>query len=824
MVAPAPAQARFTLPIAGMTCASCVARLERVLRKVAGVQQASVNLATAQASLQTDGSTSIASLVQAVEKAGFQVPGSQVELAVEGMTCASCVSRVERVLGKQPGVAKASVNLATGRATVSGHGLDASALALALSRASFPAQPLSDAEQQREQRQASQQQELHDLRRDVLIAAVLAVPVFVLEMGGHLFPPLHHWLHATVGQQPLWWLQALLTTAVLAGPGRRFYQHGIPALLRGNPDMNSLVAVGTLAAWGYSLLALLAPGVLPAGSVHVYFESAAVIVALVLAGRWLEARARGQTSAAIARLVKLQPDQARVRSADGSEQRISVAQLQPGDILLLHPGERIAADGTVIEGHSAVDESMLSGEPLPVDKQPGDAVSAGTINTTGALAVQVQAVAGDTSLARIIRLVEQAQGGKLPIQARVDQVTRWFVPAVMLLAVLAFAAWWLLAARLDLAVVNAIAVLIIACPCAMGLATPTSILVATGRGAELGILLRRGQALQQLAQVRMVAMDKTGTLTIGEPVLTDFHPRPGFDPEYVAAMVAAAESVSEHPSAQAIVAAARAQGLRLPAATQFRAAPGLGISARVDDSSVLVGSADHLAAAGIDTQPLAAVAGRLAEQGRSPLYAAIDGELAAILAVADSIKPSTPDALAALHRLGLPLAMVSGDNTITARAIAAELGIDVVHAQVLPAQKVDVVKALQASHGAVAFVGDGINDAPALAAADVGIAVGTGTDIAIEAGDVVLVGGSLQGVASAIALGRATLRNIGQNLFWAFAYNAALIPVAAGVLVPFGGPALSPMLAAAAMALSSVFVVSNALRLRRFQPPRGEAA
>lgn len=824
MVAPAPAQARFTLPIAGMTCASCVARLERVLGKVAGVQQASVNLATAQASLHTDGSTSIASLVQAVEKAGFQVPGSQVELAVEGMTCASCVSRVERVLGKQPGVAKASVNLATGRATVSGHGLDASALAQALSRASFPAQPLSDAEQQREQRQASQQQELHDLRRDVSIAAVLAVPVFVLEMGGHLFPPLHHWLHATVGQKPLWWLQALLTTAVLAGPGRRFYQHGIPALLRGNPDMNSLVAVGTLAAWGYSLLALLAPDVLPAGSVHVYFESAAVIVALVLAGRWLEARARGQTSAAIARLVKLQPDQARVRSADGSEQRISVAQLQPGDILLLRPGERIAADGTVIEGHSAVNESMLSGEPLPVDKQPGDAVSAGTINTTGALAVQVQAVAGDTSLARIIRLVEQAQGGKLPIQARVDQVTRWFVPAVMLLAVLAFAAWWLLAGRLDLAVVNAIAVLIIACPCAMGLATPTSILVATGRGAELGILLRRGQALQQLAQVRMVAMDKTGTLTEGKAVLTDFHPRPGFDPEYVAAMVAAAESVSEHPSAQAIVAAARAQGLRLPAATQFSAAPGLGISARVDDSSVLVGSADHLAAAGIDTQPLAAVAGRLAEQGRSPLYAAIDGELAAILAVADSIKPSTPDALAALHRLGLPLAMVSGDNTITAKAIAAELGIDVVHAQVLPAQKVDVVKTLQASHGAVAFVGDGINDAPALAAADVGIAVGTGTDIAIEAGDVVLVGGSLQGVASAIALGRATLRNIGQNLFWAFAYNAALIPVAAGVLVPFGGPALSPMLAAAAMALSSVFVVSNALRLRRFQPPRGEAA
>ena len=824
MVAPAPTQARFTLPSVGMTCASCVARLERVLGKVAGVQQASVNLATGQASLQTDGSTAIASLVQAVEKAGFQVPASQVELAVDGMTCASCVGRVERVLGKQPGVASASVNLATGRATISGHGLNADALANALGRAGFPSRPLSDGEAERERRQQLQQHELHTLRRDLISAAALTLPVFVLEMGGHLFPPLHHWLHATIGQQALWWLQALLTTAVLAGPGRRFYHHGIPALLRGGPDMNSLVAMGTLAAWGYSLVALLAPAALPAGSVHVYFESAAVIVTLVLAGRWLEARARGQSSAAIARLVKLQPEQARVRRADGSEHTVAVAALQAADILLLRPGERIAADGVVVEGHSAVDESMLSGEPLPVDKRPGDAVSAGTINTTGALAVQVQAVAGDTTLARIITLVEQAQGGKLPIQAKVDQVTRWFVPAVMLLALLAFAGWWLIGSRLDLAVVNAIAVLIIACPCAMGLATPVSILVATGRGAELGILLRRGQALQQLAGIRVVAADKTGTLTEGKAVLTDFHPRPGFDPEYVAAAVAAAESPSEHPSAQAIVAAARAQGLRLPPASEFSALPGRGISALVDGSQVLVGSAEHLADAGIDTQPLAAVARHLAEQGRSPLYAAIDGELAAILAVADSIKPSTPGALAALHGLGLPVAMVSGDNRITAEAIAGELGIDEVHAQVLPAQKVDVVKALQARHGPVAFVGDGINDAPALATAEVGIAVGTGTDIAIEAGDVVLVGGNLQGVASAIALGRATLRNIHQNLFWAFAYNAALIPVAAGILVPFGGPALSPVLAAAAMALSSVFVVSNALRLRRFQPPRGVAA
>ena len=824
MVAPAPYPQSITLPIAGMTCASCVARLERVLGKVAGVRQATVNLATATASIQAETEVDTASLVAAVEKAGFQVPAGTLELAVDGMTCASCVGRVERVLRKQPGVASATVNLATGRASVQGHGLDAAALAQALGRASFPSRPLHDAGLERSQREDNQQAEQQQLRRELILAAALALPVFVLEMGGHLFPPLHHWLHAAIGQQPLWWLQALLTTAVLAGPGRRFYLHGIPALLRGGPDMNSLVAVGTLAAWGYSLVALLAPGVLPAGSVHVYFESAAVIVALVLAGRWLEARARGQTSAAIARLVQLQPDQARVRRADGSEQHLPLEQLQTGDVLLLRPGERIAADGQVIEGASAVDESMLSGEPLPVDKRPGDAVSAGTVNTTGALAVQVTAVAGDTTLARIITLVEQAQGGKLPIQAKVDQVTRWFVPVVMLLAVLAFVAWWLLAGRLDLGLVNAIAVLIIACPCAMGLATPTSILVATGRGAELGILLRRGEALQRLAEVAVVAADKTGTLTEGKPVLTDFHPRPGFDPDYVAALVAAAESTSEHPSARAIVAAVKAQGLRLPLASDFAAHPGQGISARVDGSLVQVGSADYLASIAVDTTAVAAIATRLGEQGRSPLYAAIDGELAAILAVADTIKPSTPAALAALHAQGLPVAMVSGDNRITARAIADELGIDAVHAQVLPAQKVDVVTTLQASHGAVAFVGDGINDAPALAAADVGIAVGTGTDIAIEAGDVVLVNGNLQGVASAIALGRATMRNIHQNLFWAFAYNAALIPVAAGILVPLGGPALSPMLAAGAMALSSVFVVSNALRLRRFQPPRGVTA
>lgn len=802
-----------------MTCAACVSRLERVLARVPGVASASVNLATASAMVNGGPDLQRQALVTAVEKAGFGVAApARLTLSVQGMTCAACVGRAERILGKQPGVTRATVNLATARAEVEGNALDGDGLAAALTRAGFPSQVVVDKQALR-QAQAGQREDAQQaLRHDLLLATVLTLPVFVLEMGGHVVPAFHHWLYAAIGQQPLWWLQALLTALVLALPGRRFFVHGLPALLRGAPEMNSLVAVGSLAAFAYSLLATAAPALLPAGAAQVYFESAAVIVTLVLLGRWLEARARGRASAAIARLVALQPQVARVRRTDAVID-IPLQQLAIDDVLVLGPGERIAADGTVLAGHSAVDESMLSGESLPVDKQAGDSVSAGTLNTTGTLDVRVTAVAGQTALARIITLVEQAQGSKLPIQASVDRITAVFVPIVMGIAALTFGLWWLLAGRLDQALVHAIAVLIIACPCAMGLATPVSILVASGRGAELGVLLRRGEALQRLAGIAVVAADKTGTLTEGRPVLTDFHPRPGFDPEYVAAMVASAEQPSEHPSARAIVEAARRNGLRLSTPAHFLAHPGCGVEAQVDGITVLVGCAAWLQQRGITTEAVASVARRLGAQGRSPLYAAIDGELAAILAVADTIKPSTPAALDALHALRLSVAMVSGDNATTAGAIAADLGINSVHAPVLPAQKVAVVAQLRAQHGAVLFVGDGINDAPALAAADVGMAMGSGTDVAIEAGDVVLVGGNLQGVPTAIALGKATMRNIGQNLFWAFAYNAALIPIAAGVLVPVGGPALSPMLAAGAMALSSLFVVSNALRLRRFQPP-----
>ncbi|HBN52746.1 MAG TPA: heavy metal translocating P-type ATPase [Stenotrophomonas sp.] len=653
----------------------------------------------------------------------------------------------------------------------------------------------------------------------LLLAAALALPVFVLEMGAHLVPAFHHAIASTLGTHNSWLLQFALTTLVLAIPGRRFYRAGIPALLRAVPDMNSLVAVGMLAAYGFSLVATFLPGLLPAGTVNVYYEAAAVIVTLILLGRMLEARARGRTSEAIKRLLKLQARTARVRR-DGSTVEVPLAQVVAGDVIDVRPGERIAVDGEVVDGDSYVDESMITGEPVPVAKAAGARVVGGTVNQTGALGVRATAVGSATVLAQIIRLVEQAQGAKLPIQARVDRITMWFVPVVMGLALLTFMVWWAFGPppALTFALVNAVAVLIIACPCAMGLATPTSIMVGTGRGAELGVLFRKGEALQLLKEAAVVAVDKTGTLTEGRPLLTDLHVADGFSRAQVLARVAAVEDRSEHPIARAIVDAAREEGMALPQVQAFESVTGYGVRAQVEGTRVEVGADRFMQKIGLDVAPFAAVAARLGEEGKTPLYAAIDGRLAAVIAVSDPIKADTAAAIARLHALGLKVAMITGDNRRTAAAIARQLGIDEVVAEVLPEGKVDAVNRLKAAHGRLAYVGDGINDAPALAAADVGMAIGTGTDVAIEAADVVLMSGSLLGVPNAIALSRATMRNIGQNLFWAFAYNTALIPVAAGVLYPPWGVLLSPVFAAGAMALSSVFVLGNALRLRRFEP------
>lgn len=748
----------------------------------------------------------------------------QAVLAIEGMTCASCVARVERSLQKVPGVQQANVNLSTEQAWVqTTQDVSADALIQAIKKAGYSAQLiLQDTHDTQAEYQVKKAHEERLLKRDLIISLILSLPVFILEMGSHMIPAFHHWVMQTIGQYPSWIVQFVLTTLVLIFPGRRFYTKGIPALLRLAPDMNSLVAVGTLAAYGFSLVATFAPQLLPEGTVHVYYEAAAVIVTLILLGRYFEAKAKGRTSQAIQHLVGMQAKTARILQ-EGQAIEIPLAEVKLGTLVEIRPGERIPVDGEVLEGQSFVDESMITGEPVPVAKKLGLSVVGGTVNQNGTLTIRADAIGESSVLAQIIRMVEQAQGSKLAIQALVDKVTMWFVPAVMLLALLTFIVWYAIGPEpaLTFGLVNAVAVLIIACPCAMGLATPTSIMVGTGRGAEMGVLFRKGEALQLLQEVHVVAVDKTGTLTEGKPSLTDFLVQEGFEHNHVLGLVAAVENKSEHPIAVAIVQASQEQNIALATAENFESLTGLGIKAHVEGHRVEVGADRYMQQLGIDVKVFAKEAQRLGEEGKTPMYAAVDGSLAAIIAVADPIKESTYTAIATLHQLGLKVAMLTGDNRHTAQAIAKRLDINHVEAEVLPGGKVEALKQLQQQHGRVAFVGDGINDAPALAQADVGIAIGTGTDVAIEAADVVLMSGNLQGVSNAIALSKATMRNIRQNLFWAFIYNIALIPIAAGVLYPKWGILLSPIFAAGAMALSSVFVLGNALRLKYFKGTGG---
>lgn len=806
-----------TLSIEGMTCASCVGRVEKALKKVDGVEKAEVNLATEKALIHASQPLDRALLIKAVQRAGFDVAAIQpIELSIDGMTCASCVTRVEKALKKVPGVEQANVNLATEHAWIQPNATVSSQdLIRAIQKAGYDAKLLQhDSNEQHDKKNLEQQQ----LKRDLVISLILALPVFILEMGSHMIPAFHMWVMHNIGQQQSWLIQFALTTLVLLLPGRRFYQKGIPALLHFAPDMNSLVAVGTLAAYSFSLVATFMPQLLPEGTVHVYYEAAAVIVSLILLGRYFEAKAKGRTSQAIQHLIGMQAKTARIHR-DGQILEVPVAEVSSNTIVEIRPGERIPVDGEVIEGHSYIDESMITGEPVPVAKQIGNQVVGGTINQNGTLNIRATAIGEASVLAQIIRMVEQAQGSKLPIQALVDKVTMWFVPAVMLLAALTFIVWFIFGPEptLTFGLVNAVAVLIIACPCAMGLATPTSIMVGTGRGAEMGVLFRKGEALQLLQDVKVVAVDKTGTLTEGKPTLTDFHVQSGFDADQVFALLASVEAKSEHPIALAIVQAATEKQVSLLPVTEFDSITGSGIEALVNGQRIQIGADRYMQQIGLDVSAFNAEAARLGQEGKTPIYMAIDQQLAAIVAVADPIKDTTFAAIAALHQLGLKVAMITGDNRHTAQAIAARLQIDHVVAEVLPEGKVDVVRELQQQFGRVAFVGDGINDAPALAQADVGIAIGTGTDVAIEAAEVVLMSGNLQGVPNAIALSKATIRNIRQNLFWAFIYNIALIPIAAGVLYPFAGILLSPIFAAGAMALSSVFVLGNALRLKYFQ-------
>ena len=813
------------IPVGGMTCASCVGRVERAIRAVEGVDSASVNLATERAHVSFRPSAANAlKMAEAIRDVGYEPAEETIDLKISGMTCASCVGRVERALKAVPGVIEASVNLASERASVRALGDVTGAVIRAVEDTGYEAERVQTGAEQTDRERAAREAELSGLKRSVILAAIATVPLLVFEMGAHLFEEVHHFLAGKFGMGNIQIASFLLATFVLFGPGLRFHRKGWLALWRRAPDMNSLVALGTSAAYGYSAMATFAPGLLPAGTEYTYYEAGAVIVTLILLGRWFEARAKGQTSEAIRRLMTLQAKTARVLR-DGEEVEVGIDAVKPGDIVVVRPGDKVPVDGEVVEGSSYIDEAMITGEPVPARKNVGDGVVGGTINGTGSFRFRATKVGADTLLAQIVRMVEAAQGSKLPIQAIVDRVTMWFVPVVIGLALLTFLAWLALgpSPALSYALVNAVAVLIIACPCAMGLATPTSIMVGTGKAAELGILFRRGEALQALRDATIVAVDKTGTLTKGKPELTDIAVAEGLLVDDVLRLVASVEIRSEHPVAEAIVDEARRRGLALAEAVSFEAKPGFGVRGIVNSVRVEVGADRLMRQLGLDVSVFAETAGRLGDEGKTPLYAAIDGRLAAVIAVADAIKETTPAAIQALYEAGVKVVMITGDNRRTADAIARTLGIDEVVAEVLPTDKAEVIKRLQAGGTArVAFVGDGINDAPALAQADVGLAIGTGTDIAIESADIVLMSGDLRGVPNAIALSQATLRNIRQNLVWAFGYNVVLIPVAAGALYPVFGILLSPMVAGLAMALSSVSVLTNALRLRAFQAPLRE--
>ena len=807
---------QLTLPISNMHCASCVRRIEGVLSTVEGVENAQVQLADQTASLDWPDGQALGTLLTALSEAGFPAVSRELRFRIEGMHCASCTGRVEKALMALPGVIQARVNLASEQAEVAMiEGLVKPAeIAEAVKGAGYTAriEPGDEPESAVKRRAA----ETGRLKRRFGLALVLTLPIFVLEMGGHLYPPLHHWVHDLIGMFALHLLLFALTSIVLFGPGWMFFRIGLPNLLKGHPDMNSLVAVGTGAAWAYSVVATFAPAVMPEGTANVYYEPAAVIVTLILLGRLLEARAKGRTGAAIERLLGLQARTARVER-DGEVCELPIDEVRRGDRVRIRPGESIPVDGQVIEGQSRVDESMLTGEPDPVKRGPGDKVVGGTLNQTGRLVIEATDLGADAVLARIVSMVQKAQGARLPIQALVDRVTAVFVPVVMAIAVVTALIWLLLgpSPAMSFALVNAVAVLIIACPCAMGLATPTSIMVGTGRAADQGILFRGGEALQQLRSVQVVALDKTGTLTEGRPRVTDLVSYGDWPEDELLKLAAAAEADSEHPLGRAIVLAAEQRDLPSLETQSFDSAAGKGIVAEVGGHGIRIGTRHWLAEADIDIARSDQAAEALSARARTAVLVSIDGKLAGLIGVADPIRASTPAAIRALHAQGLSVAMISGDRRATAEAIARELGIDTVIAEVLPEGKVEAVEQLTQRHGKLAFVGDGINDAPALARAEVGIAIGSGTDVAIESADVVLMAADLAKVPEAIALSRATLRNIRQNLFWAFAYNSALIPVAAGALYPAFGLLLSPMLAAAAMAFSSLFVVANALRLKR---------
>ena len=809
--------------ITGMTCTTCAATIEKGLVETPGVEQVNVSFASEKASIEYDPSkVDLAKIKNTISQIGYGVATKKSIFPVAGMTCASCVSRVEEALTSVPGVISASVNLASEKATVEYvEGTELGALRQAVKEAGYK---LGSEAETLEDVTTAAQREIRTVRNRLILAAVLASTIMALM-----------WTPFFEGTAYLLWA---LATPVQFWAGWRFYRGTWGALRHRTANMNTLIAVGTSAAYLYSMIAVLFPRLFTAGGLepHLYFDTSAMIITLILLGRFLEARARGQTSEAIKKLIGMQPKTALV-IRDGEEGEVPIEDVQVSDLVLVRPGERVPVDGIIRLGYSSTDESMITGESIPVEKKVGDKVIGATINKTGSFQLEATKVGKDTTLAQIIRLVEEAQGSKAPIQRLADVIASYFVPIVIGIAIITFIIWYSVGPdpALTFALLNFVAVLIIACPCALGLATPTAIMVGTGKGAEHGILIRSAEALERSHQIRTVLLDKTGTLTRGEPEVTDIVAVPASSQEEVLRLAASAERDSEHPLGEAIVKAALEKKLEVASTKDFNAIPGQGVEASVAGKHLLLGNLTLITDRGLSLNGLGEEAERLWEKGKTVMFLGLDSQVVGIIALADTLKPNAREALEQLHKLGIKVVMLTGDNRRTAEAIAREAGIDDVLAEVLPEHKAQEVKRLQNEGKVVAMVGDGINDAPALVQADVGIAIGTGTDVAIETGDITLISGDLEGIVTAISLSKRTMKTIRQNLFWAFAYNTTLIPVAAGVLyLAFGQTGvpsglhfilgkygfLNPILAAAAMAASSVTVVFNSLRLRRFKPAK----
>jgi Cu+-exporting ATPase len=810
------------LTVTGMTCASCSARVEKVVGKLPGVAAASVNLATEKLSLQYDEAlVSETDVRKAVEAAGYGIAeretAKRVVIPIEGMTCASCSVRIEKVVGKLDGVTTVSVNLATEKADVlyEPSRVRLSRIKKAITDAGYTPREI-DASETVDRDAERKEREIRVMRGKFIVAAAVSVPLLYLSLG-HMIPGLRIPLPAFLDPMAnplLYALAQILLVIPAIAAGNRFYRVGVKALWHRAPNMDSLIAIGTAAAVLYSLYSTVKIAGGDFGAVKdLYFETASVIIALILLGKTLEAVSKGKTSQAIKKLMGLAPKTA-VVIQDGKDSEILISEVEAGDLIRVRPGEKVPVDGEVVEGYTSVDESMLTGESIPVEKKAGDQVTGASINKNGTIVFRATRVGADTALAQIVKLVEQAQGSKAPIAQLADIVSGYFVPIVMLIALAAGAAWLISGRSVAFSMTIFTSVLVIACPCALGLATPTAIMVGTGKGAENGILIKGGAALEETHRIQTVVLDKTGTITRGKPAVTEVVPADGTSEESLLRLAASAEKGSEHPLGAAIVESAEGRGISLLPHSDFRAVPGRGIEAVIDSRSVLLGNRALMTEKGIDVGPLAGRSSDLAAAGKTPMFVAVDGRAAGIIAVADVPKESSARAIATMREMGLEVVMITGDNARTARAIADKVGVDRVFAEVLPGEKAAAVKKLQAEGKKVAMVGDGINDAAALAQSNVGIAIGTGTDVAIESADIVLMRSDLMDVAAAVRLSKGTIRTIKQNLFWAFCYNVLGIPIAAGLLHLFGGPLLNPIFAAAAMSLSSVSVVSNALRLR----------